>query len=68
MSKLCKILAVIAVTTFVILLATPTAQATHKCNAVKIALSTPCFHTQMTPFMESRMFTLKTEVFDQLPG
>jgi hypothetical protein len=67
MSKLFKIAAVIAVTMFVIFLAAPTAQA-NQCRPVKIALSTPCFQTQMAPFEGSKLYKMQTEVIDMGKG
>jgi hypothetical protein len=67
MSKLFKIAAVLAVTAFAILLVTPTAQA-NQCQPVKIALSTPCFQTQMAPFEGSKLFKVQTEVTDMGKG
>ncbi|HEY2294561.1 MAG TPA: hypothetical protein VGM86_28000 [Thermoanaerobaculia bacterium] len=61
MSKLFKIAAVIAVTMLVILLATPTAQA-NQCKPIKIALATPCFQTQLAPFVGSKMYDVTMEV------
>lgn len=61
MSKLFKIVLVIAVTAFALVLAAPTAQANH-CQPVKIAMSTACFHDQMAPLMSSKMFKMEMEV------
>lgn len=63
MSKLFKIAAVIAVTALVLVLATPTAQA-NQCRPVKIALSTPCFQTQLEPLMGSKLYKMQMEVTD----
>jgi hypothetical protein len=61
MSKLFKIATVIAVTALALILAAPTAQA-NQCQPVKIALSTPCFQTQMAPFEGSKLYKMQTEV------
>ncbi|HEY3572147.1 MAG TPA: hypothetical protein VGP73_29745 [Thermoanaerobaculia bacterium] len=67
MSKLFKIAMVIAVTAFVLILAAPTAQA-NQCQPAKIALSTPCFQTQMAPFEGSKLYKMQTEVIDMGGG
>ena len=62
MSKLLKITAVIAVTAFAILLATPTATQARQCQPVKIALATPCFQDQLAAYRGSTLYKVQMEV------
>jgi len=68
MSKLFKIAAVIAVTMLVLLLAAPTTAQANQCRPVKIAFSTPCFQTQMSPLEGSKLYQMQTEVIDMGGG
>jgi hypothetical protein len=61
MSKLFKIAAVIAVTAFALFLVTPNAQA-DQCRPIKIALSTPCFQTQLAPYVGSTLYEMRMEI------
>ncbi|HEY4575777.1 MAG TPA: hypothetical protein VIJ26_17490 [Thermoanaerobaculia bacterium] len=67
MSKLFKIVAVIAVTALALVLAAPTAQA-NQCRPIKVALATPCFQDQMAAFAGSKLFKVQTEVTDMGNG
>ena len=64
MSKLLKLVAVVAVTLFAFAFAAPATSEAAACPAKSIAMHTPCVHDSMKPLMTSRMYNMRMQETD----
>lgn len=64
MSKLLKLVAVVAMTMFVFAFAAPATSEAAACPAKAIAFTASCAHAQVMPLMTSGMFKMKMEEND----